>query len=81
MLQPKHLAIVRAALTYWDEEMGGSERAVYSHYLHSQDADATFDASDVIHTRQFFNSAELFELETKTITLPENSVVLAKYRG
>ena len=52
MLQPKHLAIVRAALTYWDEEMAGASQAVYQHYLHSMDADVKIEAVDVTHARQ-----------------------------
>jgi len=76
MLQPKHLAIVRAALTYWDEEMSGADQTIYQHYLHSQDADVKFDAVDVIQTRRFFSSAKLLESVSRTIELPENSVIL-----
>ena len=36
-MQPKHLAIVRAALTFWDEEMSAVSHETYRHYLHSKD--------------------------------------------
>lgn len=76
MLQPKHLAIVRAALTYWDEEMAGASQAVYQHYLHSMDADVKIEAVDVTHTRQFFNAAKLEDLAAFSFSLPENSIIL-----
>lgn len=76
MLQPTHLAIVRAALTYWDEEMSGAAPAVYQHYLHSRDADIKIDAVDVTRARHFFNSARLRLPEELSVTLPERSVIL-----
>ena len=76
MLQRKHLAIVRAALTYWDEEMAGADRRIYQHYLHSKDMEVEIEAVDVAQTRQFFNSAKLCEPEMLSVALPETSVIL-----
>ena len=76
MLQPTHLAIVRAALTYWDEEMSGADQTVYQHYLHSQDANVKIDAVSVTQARQFFNAAKLRAPETLGVTLPKGAVVL-----
>lgn len=55
MLNSKHLAIVRAALTYWDEEMGSESHDVYQHYLHSRDQDVFFTPADVVEVRAYFN--------------------------
>lgn len=57
MLNSKHLAIVRAALTYWDEEMGAESNDVYRHYLHSRDQDIVFNPDDVASVRLYFNVA------------------------
>lgn len=56
MLNSKHLAIVRAALTYWDEEMGAESHDVYRHYLHSRDQDIVFNPDDVASVRSYFNA-------------------------
>ena len=54
-MQPKHLAIVRAALTFWDEEMASASRATYRHYLYSKDQDIVISPEDVAVARIFFN--------------------------
>ena len=59
MITSKHLAIIRAALTFWDEEMGAAGESVYSHYLHSNDNGTKFTADDVAQIRVFFNSVDL----------------------
>lgn len=76
MLQPKHLAIIRAALTYWDEEMAGADKSVYQHYLHSQDVDVRIVAEDVTLLRQFFSSAELANVEEVSSIDLQNSILL-----
>ena len=53
----KHLAIIRAALTFWDEEMAGASKSVYQHYLNSKDQDIEFDDYDVALTRRVLNFA------------------------
>ncbi len=58
-MQAKHLAIVRAALTFWDEEMATAPESVYQHYLHSKDKEASIAASEVAETRRFFNEVDL----------------------
>jgi hypothetical protein len=55
----KHLAIVRAALTFWDEEMASTEESVYKHYLHSVDLGTRISATDVVAARKHFNEVEL----------------------
>ena len=62
----KHLAIVRAALTFWDEEMASTEESVYKHYLHSADSGTLISATDVVAARKHFNKVEL------TFALVEN---------
>ena len=57
ILQPKHLAIVRAALTYWDEEMGTASYEMYRHYLHSRDTNESFTPEDTANVRAYFNRA------------------------
>ena len=54
-MQPKHLAIVRAALTFWDEEMASVPRESYRHYLHSKDQDVVISPEDVAEARVYFN--------------------------
>ena len=76
MLQPKHLAIVRAALMYWDEEMAGADQTAYQHYLHSRDMGVKIDSADVIQARQFFSSVRLCDPATFGIGLPESSAIL-----
>ena len=77
MLQPKHLAIVRAALTYWDEEMGPEPESVYRHYLHSQDIGTTFAAIDIANVRRDFNKATIKYalLDSATRELVDNRLV------
>ena len=58
-MNSKHLAIVRAALTYWDEEMGAASEDFYQHYLHSKDQGTVLAPADVAKTRRFFNQVEL----------------------
>ncbi len=59
MISNKHLAIVRAALTFWDEEMGASDREAYKHYLHTKDKEMEFSAKEIAEARNLFNSVEL----------------------
>ena len=59
MITEKHLAIVRAALTFWDEEMASANQSAYKHYLHSADAETEFSPEDVGFARQYFNNVEL----------------------
>lgn len=54
-MQSNQLAIVRAALTFWDEEMASSSKSIYQHYLHSNDREAVITAEDVAETRIYFN--------------------------
>ena len=54
-MHPKHLAIVRAALTFWDEEMASASRGTYRHYLHSTDQDVVISAADIAMVRAYFN--------------------------
>ena len=58
-MQAKHLAIVRATLTFWDEEMASVPETVYQHYLHSKDQGTLITPDDVVEARSFFNEAKL----------------------
>ena len=82
MLQPKHLAIVRAALTFWDEEMAGADKSLFQHYLHVQDAGVEFGADDVLASRQFFQlrNAEADD-RTRYFHCPPVSVLLVPVSG
>ena len=70
-MQTKHLAIVRAALTFWDEEMSSASHEVYRHYLHSKDQKVVIAPMDVAIARDYFNQVVLkfglINLETKTL--------------
>ncbi|MEZ6093461.1 MAG: hypothetical protein R3C03_04365 [Pirellulaceae bacterium] len=50
---------MRAALTFWDEEMGAVDQSVYKHYLHSTDLSTKLTAQDVAETRDYFNNVDL----------------------
>ena len=54
----KHLAIVRAALTYWNEEMASVDQSVYKHYLHSKDEGHLFTAQHVAEAKSYFEEVE-----------------------
>ena len=70
-LQPRHLAIVRAALTFWDEEMSAASHETYRHYLHSRDQEEVIFPKDVAETRAYFNQVipkfGLLDLQTGTL--------------
>jgi len=59
LLTAKHLAIVRAALTFWDEEMSSVDESIYQHYFHSSDKAKRFTPFDVAEARRYFNGVEL----------------------
>ncbi len=54
-MQAIQLAIVRAALTFWDEEMAPASQAIYRHYLHSKDLGVVITAEDIAMARIYFN--------------------------
>ena len=59
MITNKHVAIVRAALTFWDEEMATASQSTYQHYLHSADVGTEFTPDEVALVRRYFNNIEL----------------------
>ena len=59
MITEVHLAIVRAALTFWDEEMATAPHSTYKHYLHSTDVGTDISSEDVTMARRYFNGVEL----------------------
>ena len=79
MINHTHLAIVRAALTYWDEEMSSVEQTIYSHYLHSRDRGVVLTPESIAIARSFFNGVDAktgsLNLTTGAVTLDELSVV------
>ncbi len=58
MLKEKHIAIVRAALTFWDEEIGANE-SMYKHYLHSSDQGIEISPADIMELRMYFNEVQI----------------------
>ena len=58
-MQTKHLAIVRAALTFWDEEMSAISHETCRHYLHSKDQKVVITPTDVAIARAYFNQVVL----------------------
>ena len=54
-MQHQHLAIVRAALTFWDEEMASVSDTIYRHYLHSKDQGVEITPGNVALVRTYFN--------------------------
>ena len=72
-MQAKHLAIVRAALTFWDEEMSGSSHETHRHYLHSKDQEEVIFPNEVSEVRAYFNRIilkfGLLDLQTRTLVL------------
>ena len=58
-MQPKHLAIVRAALTFWDEQMSAVSHETCQHYLHSKDQNIVISPRDVAIARAYFNQVVL----------------------
>ena len=85
MIDDTSLAIVRAALTFWDEEMGAVDRSVYKHYLHSFDSTKTLTADDIAETRQYFNNVEIrigsVDLNTGQIQLTSPSSAAGQPEG
>ena len=59
MLTEKHLALVRAALKFFDEEMSPSGTNALLPYLDDQGKAANVDISDVAQTRNFFDSVDM----------------------
>ena len=59
MIDDKHLAIVRAALTFWDEEMASADQSIYRHYFHSKDLQRRISPSDVAELRRYFNDVDV----------------------
>ena len=59
MINDKHLTIVRAALTFWDEEMSMVDATVYQPYLHTKDHGALLSPAEVAEVRHYFNNIEL----------------------
>ena len=59
MLKQHHLAIVRAALKYLDEEISPHGTEVLLHYLDEQNEASDATADHIVEVRDFFDSVEL----------------------
>ena len=59
MLKQHHLAVVRAALKYLDEEISPHGREVLLHYLDEQNKTSDATADHIVEARDFFDSVEL----------------------
>ena len=59
MLKQHHLAIVRAALKYLDEEISPHGTEVLLHYLDEQNEASNATGDHIAEARDFFDSVEL----------------------
>ena len=59
MLKQHHLAVVRAALKYLDEEISPHGTEVLLHYLDEQNKTSDATADHIVEARDFFDSVEL----------------------
>lgn len=59
MLKQHHLAVVRAALKYLDEEISPNGTEVLLHYLDEQNETSKVTADHIVEARDFFDSVEL----------------------
>ena len=59
MLKQLHLAVVRAALKYLDEEISPHGTEVLLHYLDEQSESANVTADHIAEARDFFDSVDL----------------------
>ena len=59
MLKQHHLAVVRAALKYLDEEISPHGTEVLLHYLDEQNETSDATADHIVEARDFFDSVEL----------------------
>lgn len=59
MLKQHHLAVVRAALKYLDEEISPHGTEVLIHYLDDQNEASDATADHIKEARDFFDSVEL----------------------
>ena len=62
MLNPKDLAIIRAALMFLDEEFFPDQERMFQHYLDDLGILAGASTADIGVTRAKFNGAELLSL-------------------
>lgn len=59
MLTETHLAVIRAALKYWDDEMVPGTQQWVMYYLSPQDQHLTISDSDVTSARKLLSKIEL----------------------
>ncbi|MCA9124840.1 MAG: hypothetical protein H6822_24575 [Planctomycetaceae bacterium] len=52
MLTPRHLAVIRAALKYWDEEMSPHRAGSFAAYLDEPSLAGNLTSEDVTYARQ-----------------------------
>ena len=60
MLNPKDLAVIRAALMFLDEEFFPDQEVMFQHYLDDLGILAGTSTADIGVTRAKFNGAELY---------------------
>lgn len=86
MLDPKDLAIIRAALMFLDEEFFPDQEKMFQHYLDDQGILAGAGTADIPVTRAKFKNAELYsalkwkgrpELVSSSLTLLSSGHELA----
>ena len=59
MLTLKHLAVVRAALKFFDEEISPHGKKALEHYLEQESRQLSISADHITQSRTFFESVDL----------------------
>lgn len=59
MLQPRHLALIRAALQYWDEEQSPHGTEAFNGYVDESLPDGELTAEDVTFLRTLLRRCQL----------------------
>lgn len=78
MLNQLHLAVVRAALKYLDEEISPHGTEVLLHYLDEQNENSNITADHIAEARDFFDSVDLsYALVDPTGTFIESKLLIS----
>ena len=79
MLTERHLAVVRAALKFLDEEMSPSGPASLFHYLDHQSRTSGVSIEDINVTRDLFDKVDLFYIlvDSAGIVVDSNRLIAA----
>ena len=81
MLTEKHLAVVRAALRFLDEEIGPSGSEALHHYLEDQSRASGVFIDDIKVAREFFDQVDLFYVlvDPTCLVVDSNRLIAASF--